>query len=292
MLETFKGIAHSLVRNPEELSSAAPLLVVLGILFLLFGGMIFVIVRTLRAPKWEPEATDKKSADEEKGLVFLNTEGKWRRFFKRYFLSGFDDSAYQAALAELAHLRFLLEKMEKDNAQLRDQLAKALHRNDELSYEFKGFDQKISSSQQELKTAHEQRQRATERVAELEAQLRESVTELDKIYEQNAKALEEANSRRAKAQKRSEELETQMADFLKTLEHVYKSGNLGKLLTIAPSLKGITTEIQSRDGADPAELKKYQSLAEDQDKELAKMRHVLKIAKEQIVVLTKKQASR
>lgn len=280
MWESFRGIARNLVRNPEELSSAAPLLVVVGILFLLVGGMIFVIIRTLRAPHWEPEAPENtKIETEDAGLVFLNKEGKWRRFFKRHFFNSFNDSAYQAALAELAHLRFLLEKMEKDNAQLRDQLAKSLHRNDELSYEFKGFDQKITAASEEVKLAHEQTQKATDRVAQLENQLRDTVAELDKIYEQNSRALEDANSRSTAAQKKSAEMENQMSEFIKTLEQVYRTGNLGKLVTIAPSLQAITPEADN-------ELSKFRTLCESQDKELAKMKQVLKIAKEQIVVLT------
>lgn len=286
MWESFRGVARSLVRNPEELSSAAPLLVVLGILCLLVGGMIFVIIRTLRAPHWEPEATEEikppeaKNEEADAGLVFLNEEdrGKWRRFFKRHFFKSFDDSAYQAALAELAHLRFLLEKMEKDNAQLREQLAKALHRNDELSYEYKGFDQKINTADGDVKSAHEQMKKSDERIAQLENQLRDTVAELDKIYEQNEKALLEANTRNDEANRKSNEMELQMAEFIKTLEQVYRTGNLGKLVAIAPSLQDIKPE------PDP-ELSKYRTLCESQDQELAKMKHVLKIAKEQIVVL-------
>lgn len=348
------------LRDQEAISSAAPLFIVVGILFLLCGGAIFVILRALRAHARELGAPEEKSENGEspdeaitvdatdiissafaadqatlepeadtpddrkkskKGKKAKKTTAKpatvhtaleteseseseseseegtpyfeeaseptsrkkkrrsfgFRNFFSQYlFPRSFSPENSAETLAELAQLRLQVQVLSEENRSLRDQMSNAEAQNEQLSEEYRDFEQQMALAHQEIRSAHEQRQKAIGKVEELESQLQEVLSEVETMRQENTSVLEDAMNRQNEADAKADEVDRQLKEFLKGLEQAYRSGNLAQL----PQLSGVVAETTPQTP--------YRSLYEEQSKELDKMRSVLKVAKEQILALSKR----
>lgn len=284
------------LRNPEQASSFAPLLVVISVFILVSAGVIFIILRMLRAHTSGPEATEEKDGT----LVYLNPAAKFRNFLRRRILSSTDEQ-YRVLLAELDTLRLQNAKLAKENAQLRDLHATSLNRQTELKEQLTDFEKSIDEATKAREAAINQRIKTQERLEEVETQLKDIMSELDGIYKQNAKSLENANERRIKAQKRTDEIEHQLSDFLNELERTYRSNSgisdmakfgakLGSLFQKegeSPKEPVVVAPPPPPPQSTVAEILQSQRLISDQADEIEKLRNVLRMAKEQIMFLSK-----
>jgi len=304
MWENFRNVIKTIWWNPEVLSSAAPLVMVIGILFLLTAGMIFVILRTFRVPSLGPETAD-ENENKEPRLTFLNTGVRFRQWIGSLVLSIKKESKVSeqtepsetrepgddTSKADLSFLRLRLQKLEQENAALRALKSGAPVIGEHLgdrSRDFEEVEYKLSLANQEISSAHEQKQKALAKVSELEKQLNEVMRQVEGLYDQNAHALLQANEKMAQAEERSQDLEQQLQEFLRNLEELYRTGDVKKPRIIR-SLVGISTDLTSQaDQPTAAELDRYRALCETQNQDLEKMKSVLKVAKLQILTLTKR----
>jgi uncharacterized protein YhaN len=170
------------LQSPDISSSVGPLVIVITAFLVISAGLIYFIVKMIRVPTIDENALATTPGNEQ--LVILNTTQRLTLFFKRFFTGSNDGQKNSISLSELEMLRKKIARLEKENLTLRDNHARAVSKLDEYGH---------------------------------------TVELLQKANRENTEALEKSQSIRTKLQKRNEELEQQVAEMLTEMERKYRA---------------------------------------------------------------------
>ncbi|MBI4403161.1 MAG: hypothetical protein HY537_03330 [Deltaproteobacteria bacterium] len=175
------------LKDPSASSSLLPLVIIISVFFLL--SIIFGVLFLLRMRRPKVGLPTKTDRYRNVVLILLNRSAAIRNFMKRV-LVGFDENQAKQIVAELDLLRQRIAQLEQENSSVRSLHAAALRRVAELQGELHTMEKKRTEDKKKMTILDERRAKMQQRAENMEAQLMEVISEIEKINRDNAEVIE------------------------------------------------------------------------------------------------------